>query len=168
MPGLDLLPASVPPSLPCDLEPVVACAGPQFSCELKSFNSDSLGPSCQLPQPFKPSWVYVFSHMLVHLVSLSSTYLLMPLECLTLGNTSLPCPPIWLWFIIEVVRVLNFWHWVCVGWVSMEEQKVGLVFGGGRGSFSRVLPSLILNFVMPVCILVSSLYIWLPFSSFLE
>ena len=51
----------------------------------------------------------------------------------------------------------------------MEEQKVGLVFGGGRGSFSRVPPSLILlNFVMSVCILVSSLYSWLPFSSFLE
>ena len=51
----------------------------------------------------------------------------------------------------------------------MEEQKVSLVFGGDRGSFSRVLPSLILlNFVMPVCILVSCLYIWLPFSSLLE
>ena len=42
-------PASPSSPTPYDLEPVVAFAGPQFSCELKSFNSDSLGPSLSAP-----------------------------------------------------------------------------------------------------------------------
>ena len=43
------LPASPGSPTPCDLEPIVAFAGPQFSCELKSFNSDSLRPSLSAP-----------------------------------------------------------------------------------------------------------------------
>ena len=45
------LPASPGSPTPCDLEPIVAFAGPQFSCELKSLIQILCDLPCQLLQP---------------------------------------------------------------------------------------------------------------------
>lgn len=58
--------------------PSLPVAGPQFFCQVKDFNSDSLGPFGQPPQLLNPCRIYLFSHMIVHSAFHLLIHLLMP------------------------------------------------------------------------------------------